>query len=100
VHFEYSGALIAQNLYFGSVVSIGGGVVMTELVVTERGLVNLRFWRLECICHLTVDVDFSRCFLTSWAVKPGQVLKSPASIASIHVDGTGLNAASFWTSFN
>ena len=66
---------------------------MTELVVAEHGLVDLRFWRLECICPLTVDVYFSRCFFTNWAVKPGQVLKNPALIASIRVDRTGLNAA-------
>jgi len=53
----------------------------------------LVYRRFCLICRrypLTVAVDLCRCFLTSSEVKPGQIVKKHALMASIHVEGTGL----------
>jgi len=45
------------------------------------------------MCPCEVVRELGKCLRTSAAVRPGQVVKNPASIAWIHVDGTGENAA-------
>jgi hypothetical protein len=42
---------------------------------------------------LVVLIDFGKCFRTKSVVRPGHVVKCPASIALIQVDGTGLQHA-------
>ena len=45
------------------------------------------------MCPFAVAIDLGRCLRTRSEVRPGQVAKKPLSMAAIHVDGTGLNAA-------
>ena len=56
-------------------------------------LVERMFIFVLRMCPLAVATDLGRCLRTRSAVRPGQVAKKPWSMAAIHVDGTGLNAA-------
>ena len=45
------------------------------------------------MCPCAVMMDLGKCLRTRAEVRPGQVVKKPVSIAWIHVEGTGENAA-------
>ena len=56
-------------------------------------VINWMFCFICLRCPLMVEVKLGRCFRTMLAVNPGQVVKNPAVIALIKVNGTGLYAA-------
>ena len=51
-----------------------------------------KFYRALRRFPFTVDFDLSRYFPTNLEVNPVHIAKNPASIAFLHVFGTGLNA--------
>ena len=70
---------------------------MTELIVGlgegSFGFVERRFCRICYRRPLTVVLDFDRCWCSRSTVRPGKVVKKPASVTKIQVDGTGMKAA-------
>ena len=68
-------------------------VVLSGILLGIGVFVDLRFCRIFQRCPFTVAGDLSKYFLTSSVVNPDQVAKQSSFIASIYVEGTGLNAA-------
>ena len=68
---------------------------MTGELAMEEGddFVDRMFERVARRWPFVVASDLRRCFLTRSAVRPGQVVKKPALMAAIQVEGTGLKAA-------
>ena len=54
---------------------------------------DFKFWLSCLMCPYAVMMDMGRYLRTTAAVRPGPLVKKPASIALIHVDGTGKHAA-------
>ena len=61
-------------------------VISTIFCFVERTLD-----RSARMCPKEVSIRLVRCFLMRVEVSPGQVAKKPASIAAIHVSGTGFH---------
>jgi hypothetical protein len=70
----------------------------SRVVTFFFGRVLLIFFLIWLRCPLIFASDFSRYFLTYCAVSVGYVMKFPASMALMNVDGTGDPAAacSYW----
>jgi len=77
----------------GSSVVITGFTVLLEMVGCIFGCVDRRPWHSWRRWPLVVAMDLWRCFCTRSAVRPGQVVKCPASMALSHVDVMGLQHA-------
>ena len=56
-------------------------------------LVKQTCWRVSLRCPFAVSVYFGRCLHTSLDVRPGQVVKKPASVALYQVLTMGLKQA-------
>lgn len=72
---------------------ISAGVFLVGADGGGRDFVERMFIFFLRICPFAVAIDLGRCLRTRSEVRPGQVVKNPASMATIQVEGTGLKAA-------
>ena len=67
---------------------------MGYIVVSMGNFADPAFVLVWFKCPCAVAADFGKYFRTSLDVNPGHDWNNPLLVSSIHVDGTGLNAAS------
>ena len=75
-------------VFDGSIFGVTVGLDVADIFC----LVLRMCWRIIFRCPLEDGIDFGRCFLMSWEVRPGQVVKKLLSIPLIHVSGVGDHA--------
>ena len=66
-----------------------------SIVVGMDIFVDLEFFLVCFKCPCAVATDFGNYLCSSLDVNPVHDCKNPLPMASIHVDGTGMNASSY-----
>ena len=74
----------------------GAAVISVLKFMGSFCFVERRPLRVCFMCPFAVPVDLFRCLWTAAEVRPGQVVKLPASIAEHHVETTGFHIVWWW----